>query len=358
MSHWKQQLPVQQPVRPAVADGAAATAAAPAGVVTLAAQDAIPPHAAAAPPAFTPVHEVVLPFGSRPFSGQQEARMAEELRQDTTPLDVRSRPGPGGKKLTYMPGWKSVDAANRIFGFNGWSSQVMSLRINFCRETSSKRWNVCVSCTVRVTLKDGSFHEDRGNGSAENYKSEAEALMLAEKEAVTDARKRALKNFGNRLGLSLYVILRPRVIMRALLPHLFHVLHSVSSRADSHLFSFGPGTTTSTCVSSSPQPRDRKRLRGEPGQSSKAPTVLLHGHRLRRARDFSLRLIPTVRLEGRLCNRGRLRSRLEATKMDLPGVASGLGSPPVAQFTKGRPKLPLSSRPDRRRQRKRSGVLV
>jgi DNA recombination protein Rad52 len=153
---------------------------------------------------FAHVHEVALPFGSRPFSKEEELRMGAQLMEDTTARDVRTRPGPGGKKLTYMPGWQSVDLANKIFGFNGWSSQVISMRINFCRETAAKRWNVCISCTVRVTLKDGSFQEDRGNGSADNYKTESEALMLAEKEAVTDARKRALKNFGRRLGLSLY----------------------------------------------------------------------------------------------------------------------------------------------------------
>lgn len=197
MSHWHQQQAGPGPPPP---ENAAATSAETARADTR--QDAIAPRAGEAN--FAPVHEVVLPFGSRPFSREEELQMGMELTEDTTPRDVRSRPGPGGKKLTYMPGWKSVDVANRIFGFNGWSSQVMSLRINSCRETTAKRWNVCVSCTVRVTLKDGSFHEDRGNGSAENYKSEGEALMLAEKEAVTDARKRALKNFGNRLGLSLY----------------------------------------------------------------------------------------------------------------------------------------------------------
>jgi DNA recombination protein Rad52 len=152
----------------------------------------------------THVQETALPFGSRPFTRAEELRMGAELMQDTTNRDVKSRPGPGGKRLTYMEGWRSVDVANRVFGFNGWSSQVLSMRINVCNETSQKRWNVCISCTVRVTLKDGSFHEDRGNGSAENYKTESEAIMLAEKEAVTDARKRALKNFGRRLGLSLY----------------------------------------------------------------------------------------------------------------------------------------------------------
>lgn len=39
-----------------------------------------------------------------------------------------------------------------------------------------------------------------GWGSAENMSSKAQAFMKAQKQAVTDAKKRALQNFGNVLG--------------------------------------------------------------------------------------------------------------------------------------------------------------
>lgn len=147
----------------------------------------------------------VVPFGSRSFHAVEQQRVASQLLEDTSPAELKSRPGPAGRRLTYIEGWRAIDIANRIFGFNGWSSELRALRINFCKQgQDSKRWGACVSCTVRITLKDGTFHEDRGNGSSENQRGEADAVMLAEKEAVTDANKRALKNFGRRLGLSLY----------------------------------------------------------------------------------------------------------------------------------------------------------
>ena len=60
-----------------------------------------------------------------------------------------------------------------------------------------------VTAVVRVTLKDGTFHEDVGYGNAENPKR-GPAIDKAKKEAVSDARKRALRLFGDALGNCLY----------------------------------------------------------------------------------------------------------------------------------------------------------
>ena len=57
---------------------------------------------------------------------------------------------------------------------------------------------------MRVTLRDGTYHEDIGYGHIENCKGKAAAFEKAKKEAVTDAMKRALRNFGNVLGNCLY----------------------------------------------------------------------------------------------------------------------------------------------------------
>lgn len=63
-----------------------------------------------------------------------------------------------------------------------------------------------MSCSVivRVTLKDGTYHEDVGCGSIENSRSKSAAFEKVKKEAATDALKRALRNFGNVLGNCLY----------------------------------------------------------------------------------------------------------------------------------------------------------
>lgn len=80
-----------------------------------------------------------------------------------------------------------------------------------------------LSVTVRVTLKDGTYHEvlksdqflyqarsaeqlfqDIGYGHIENCKSKALAFEKAKKEGATDGLKRALRTFGNVLGNCLY----------------------------------------------------------------------------------------------------------------------------------------------------------
>jgi DNA recombination protein Rad52 len=143
-------------------------------------------------------------FGTTPYTAQEAYQIGAQLAIPLAKKDVKTRPGPGGKPLTYIEGWRAIDIANSIFGFDGWSSQLVSLDVRSCRQAANKRWHACVMATMRITLRNGTFHEDRGGGIAENKKTEEEAQMAAEKEAITDACKRALKNFGRRLGLSLY----------------------------------------------------------------------------------------------------------------------------------------------------------
>lgn len=71
-------------------------------------------------------------------------------------------------------------------------------------EVDARGISLGCSCTVRVTLKDGTFREDVGWGSISNAKDKAMAFEKVRKEAATDALKRSLKNFGNALGNCLY----------------------------------------------------------------------------------------------------------------------------------------------------------
>jgi DNA repair and recombination protein RAD52 len=84
------------------------------------------------------------------------------------------------------------------------------------------QYSISITAIVRITLADGCFHEDVGNGSGD-MKQKTAALekvrafiqwdtltahllpdAQAQKEAVTDATKRALRAFGNLLGNCLY----------------------------------------------------------------------------------------------------------------------------------------------------------
>jgi DNA repair and recombination protein RAD52 len=100
---------------------------------------------------------------------------------------------------------KCIQLANEIFGFNGWSSQIMDVQVDFVDENpTTLKVSLGLSVVVRVTLKDGTFHEDVGYGHMENAKGKAAAFEKAKKEGTTDALKRALRNFGNVLGNCIY----------------------------------------------------------------------------------------------------------------------------------------------------------
>lgn len=66
------------------------------------------------------------------------------------------------------------------------------------------RWWIGYLVTVRITLINGSSHEDCGSGEGINP-SKIQAHDKALKSAVTDAMKRAARHFGERLGNALYV---------------------------------------------------------------------------------------------------------------------------------------------------------
>ncbi|EDN09113.1 conserved hypothetical protein [Histoplasma mississippiense (nom. inval.)] len=84
--------------------------------------------------------------------------------------------GPGGQKVHYLAAEKCINLANEVFGFNGWSSSIQNIQIDF----------------------------DIGYGHCENSKSKALAFEKAKKEGTTDALKRALRTFGNVLGNCVY----------------------------------------------------------------------------------------------------------------------------------------------------------
>jgi DNA repair and recombination protein RAD52 len=131
--------------------------------------------------------------------------LAEIGRALDTPLtgeEIARRVGAGGKKFSYIEGWFVLDQCNRIFGATGWSCEIKDIQVRV-RPDKSKGWFAKARVVSRVTLKDGTFHEDISVAGKYN-KSESDAEMMACKTAVTDARKRVLRCFGRALGNSVY----------------------------------------------------------------------------------------------------------------------------------------------------------
>ena len=61
-------------------------------------------------------------------------RMQHLLQKKLGPEYLSTRQGGGGTKLTYIEGWRVINLANEIFGFNGQSSLV--LEIDSCGNSS------------------------------------------------------------------------------------------------------------------------------------------------------------------------------------------------------------------------------
>lgn len=118
---------------------------------------------------------------------------------------IAKRAGPGGQQVSYMEGRTVITMANRVFGYDGWSSAITHTP-EFPRvwqDESSKRWSAYALVTCRVTLaarNGGNFHEDYGTGSSLRQMSYADAAEQATKKASTDALKRSLRLFGELTG--------------------------------------------------------------------------------------------------------------------------------------------------------------
>ena len=155
-------------------------------------------------PAITNPFEDVKPRISE-YTAQEIASLQSRLEKQLGPEYISSRAGPSGQKVHYLAAEKCIQLANEVFGFNGWSSQIMKLEVDFVDENpNTGKISLGLSVIVRVSLRDGTFHEDIGYGHIENCKGKAPAFEKAKKEATTDGLKRALRNFGNVLGNCIY----------------------------------------------------------------------------------------------------------------------------------------------------------
>jgi DNA repair and recombination protein RAD52 len=130
------------------------------------------------------------------------------LQADLDGSQVKTRQQ-AGVSLSYIEGWAAIDTANKIFGFGEWGYHIEELSHIGTREVESKTgrkgWEVGYRARVRADVFSASGeYDDVGFGTGTDYNSPFAAHESAGKEAVTDALKRALKNFGYPFGLALY----------------------------------------------------------------------------------------------------------------------------------------------------------
>lgn len=131
---------------------------------------------------------------------------------NTKPIrgDLSTRPGPGGRKLTYLSGDVVTRTLNEVFGYDGWSlsiitaDQLHAIDLNEKENNKPSKWQVSYISHVRINLtRRAAFREDYGMGDSID-KSLPTAIGNALKASITDGMKRAARLFGEKLGNSLY----------------------------------------------------------------------------------------------------------------------------------------------------------
>jgi len=63
------------------------------------------------------------------FDKDETERIQRSLETNLEAHEMATREGGAAGKLTYIEGWRAVDKAQKIFGFNGWSSKIIELKV-------------------------------------------------------------------------------------------------------------------------------------------------------------------------------------------------------------------------------------
>ena len=99
----------------------------------------------------------------------------------------------------------------RMFGFGGWSTDVLSTEFVYdhCTDDARPKWTACYRATVKLTIyaEDGTevaHYTDSHASGCMPQPDRADAHALALTTAVSTAMKRAATCLGDQFGLSLY----------------------------------------------------------------------------------------------------------------------------------------------------------
>lgn len=71
-------------------------------------------------------------WSNQSYTPIELSRLQAKLAQQLGPEYISSRPN-GGAKVSYIQGEKVINLANQIFGFNGWSSTVVDMNVDYVR---------------------------------------------------------------------------------------------------------------------------------------------------------------------------------------------------------------------------------
>ncbi len=134
-------------------------------------------------------------------------RVLHLLDSTLDPKLVAHRRGGNGQMVPYVEGYQAINQANRIFGYGEWGAELVG-PVGYRELTRTHKGTGEVStvgmywATVRVQVRGCEPRSDVG--CAFTADDSLEAHDTAIKAAVTDAMKRALRQFGDQFGNALY----------------------------------------------------------------------------------------------------------------------------------------------------------
>ena len=139
--------------------------------------------------------------------------MLTKQQVDTLLRPIRPQRVLKAQGQSHVAAFDVIAHLTRIFGFEGWDKEILSLDLVHERiveqEDGKVRCWATYRCTMRLTIRDPEgriikFIEDAATGSAQNMPSVGDAHDFAVKNAVSYALKRCAKDLGDQFGLSLY----------------------------------------------------------------------------------------------------------------------------------------------------------
>lgn len=123
--------------------------------------------------------------------------ISQKLNERLNPEWVKTNP----KKMAYIDGYRVKTNLNSIFGFDGWSYQIVELRQSHDFKSAKGTAGVAYIATVELSIKPLDVtRQDVGGGTGYGNEAHEDAA----KQAVTDALKRCAASLGNQFGLALY----------------------------------------------------------------------------------------------------------------------------------------------------------
>lgn len=130
-------------------------------------------------------------------------RQYEQLLKPLNDTRVAKR-GQAGRQLSYLEAWDVKAHLIRIFGFGGWSADVLESNLAFEDKNEKGQWNVGYKVVLQLSIPSLlCTYTEAAVGSA-TLPQRGEAHDMAIKTAESDALKRAAINLGTQFGLSLY----------------------------------------------------------------------------------------------------------------------------------------------------------